>query len=139
MPKIKLKRASIRSEQEREAARVEAEFKADVEEAGGEFELLGPEAYAAQWGCDASYDSPPNRLGDGAMFYNYGSEHQVRDFRWLERFIGAIERTIAKIGTYAAHSDAEREENRRELTKLYNHVKHQADDALLEELQRVGP
>lgn len=31
-------------------------------------ETLSPEEYAALWGCEARYDSEPNKIGDGAMF-----------------------------------------------------------------------
>lgn len=47
-----------------------------------------PEEYAALWG----------RIDhDGAMFYNFSSERQVKDAHWLSCFIGAIARQIDQV------------------------------------------
>lgn len=120
-------------------AALQAEIQADIEEAGGEIEFRGAEAYAAQWGCESVYDTPPNLPGDGGYFYNYGSEHQERTFQWLERFCAAIQRTILKAQHCEDSTPEERTINVRELTKLYGIVRAQADLALLAEVQRVGP
>ena len=53
---------------------------------------IGPEEYAAQWGCDPVYDRPPRNRGDGYLFYNFAIEQG--DPAFLRRFIPAIERTI---------------------------------------------
>lgn len=58
---------------------------------------LTPEDYAAQWGCDGSYDRAPNKLGDGALFYNFGSEIQDRTPEWLTGFLAAIDRTMENV------------------------------------------
>ena len=53
---------------------------------------IGPEEYAAQWGCDPVYDRPPRQRGDGYHFYNFAIEQNDPEF--LRTFIPAIERTI---------------------------------------------
>ena len=58
---------------------------------------MTPEAYAAQWGCDPMYDRPPREPGDGALFYNFGSEIQERTPEYLTSFREAISRTIAEV------------------------------------------
>jgi hypothetical protein len=57
------------------------------------FEDMDPASYAAMWGCDPVYDLPPRNRGDGYLFYNYSDEGDDPEF--LERFLGAIDRTIA--------------------------------------------
>ena len=47
-----------------------------------------PEEYAAQWGSSTK---------DGAYFYNFGSEHQVRSTLWLKEFQAVIERQIQAV------------------------------------------
>jgi hypothetical protein len=54
-----------------------------------------PEEYAALWGCDPEYDTPPNEKGDGYLFYNFSVEQDDPNF--LRKFIPAIERTILKV------------------------------------------
>ncbi len=58
---------------------------------------LPPEEYASQWGCDGAGDRAPNQLGDGAYFYNFGSEIQERTPEWLTGFLAAIDRTIQSV------------------------------------------
>lgn len=50
------------------------------------------EEYAAMWGCDPCYDTPPRQANDGYMFYNFAVEGHNYDF--LTAFLGAIDRTI---------------------------------------------
>ena len=54
--------------------------------------IMSPEEYAGLWGCDGSYDRPPNEPGDGALFYNFNV--LLNDKHFLRRFIPAIERTM---------------------------------------------
>ena len=61
------------------------------------FDEMTPEAYAAMWGCDGSYDRLPRQPGDGALFYNFGSSHQARTVDWLGRFLAAIDRTLLEV------------------------------------------
>ena len=58
-----------------------------------QFQELGPEEYAALWGCDPAYDHAPREQGDGYLFYNFAVVGW--DVEFLQRFIPAIERTIA--------------------------------------------
>jgi hypothetical protein len=55
------------------------------------------EDYAAMWGCDNSYDTPPNEIGDGDLFDQFGSDSQPRDMAYLTRFKAAIGRTRQKV------------------------------------------
>jgi len=50
------------------------------------------EEFASWWGCDPCYDSPPRQRGDGYYFYNFSVEGDNVEF--LQKFVGAIERTI---------------------------------------------
>lgn len=54
------------------------------------------EEYAAFWGSDSWGDKGRN-VGDGALFYNFGSHIQGRDKKYLNDFSGAIKRTIANV------------------------------------------
>lgn len=57
---------------------------------------VDPETYASFWGCDPCYDKPPMKLGDGEMFYQFGSEHK-KDKQWHLNFAEAIDRLISKV------------------------------------------
>ena len=59
-----------------------------------DFEGMSPEDYAALYGCDPCYDRSPRLPGDGYLFYNFGVEGYDKSF--LEKFIPAIDRTIAE-------------------------------------------
>jgi hypothetical protein len=48
--------------------------------------------YAALWGGDPCYDSPPRLHGDGYLFYNFAVEGNNPEFR--VQFLPAIDRTI---------------------------------------------
>lgn len=58
-------------------------------------DLLTPEEAAAMWGNGGASDRWPNRLGDGALFYNFGSAGWGRTLDNLLEFHAAIIRTIA--------------------------------------------
>lgn len=60
-------------------------------------EKYTPEEYAAMWGCDPCYDTPPRKPGDGYLFYNFGSNKQERTKEWLTEFAAAISRTIEEV------------------------------------------
>ena len=49
-------------------------------------------AYAATWGGEACYDTPPNEKGDGELFYQFGINGKNPEF--IVKFIPAIERTM---------------------------------------------
>ena len=53
-----------------------------------------PEEYSAMWGAEPRYCHPPQLPNDGAMFYNFSSEHQERSYQWLAEFLQAIGRQI---------------------------------------------
>jgi hypothetical protein len=61
---------------------------------------FSPEAYAAQWGGDPVYDTPPGKPGDGYMFYNFGSPKHERTPRYLVKFMAAIERMQDRVRTH---------------------------------------
>ncbi len=80
------------------------------------FDDTSPVEYAALWGCDAQYDRAPNLPGDGAMFYNFSPND---DLEKLDKFLGAIERTIQYVKNHPGRfepNDAE------ELQKLHDYV-----------------
>ena len=77
---------------------------------------IGPEDYAAQWGCDPVYDRPPRKRGDGYLFYNFAVEQDDPEF--LRRFIPAIERTIQCVEV-----EGTSEEDQADLEDLLNYVK----------------
>jgi hypothetical protein len=52
-----------------------------------------PGVYAAYWGCDPQYDTPPRLPGDGYLLYNL-SANFPKDKAWYQKCFGAIERTI---------------------------------------------
>ncbi len=79
-----------------------------------------PEEYAAFWGCDPCYDTPPRLPGDGYLFYNFGSERQFRDQDYLTRLLGAIDRTIPI--TMTSPPRRGRVSDRRGLRQLRRHV-----------------
>ena len=83
--------------------------------------LYEPGDYAALWGCDPMFDKPPREPGDGNLFYNFGSELQEMTAEYLEKFIGAIKRTIAEVD--GRKDDPEREEDLEGLNELLEHVK----------------
>jgi len=60
-----------------------------------EIDNVSPEDYAAYWGCDPCYDRSPRLPGDGYLFYNFAVEKDNPEF--LEKFISAIQRTIASV------------------------------------------
>lgn len=57
--------------------------------------------YAAQWGCDSSFDSDANQPGDGELFYQFGQTNDSMAYRsdqeFLEKFLPAIERTLKTV------------------------------------------
>ena len=81
-------------------------------------EGIGPEEYAAQWGCDPKYDRGYRRPGDGYLFYNFGSERQEKTPEFLSAFVGAVERTIQQAGAESAS-----EHTLADLWDLLNYVK----------------
>lgn len=83
-----------------------------------------PEGYAAMFGCDPSYDTPPRFLGDGYLFYDFGSEQQERTNEWLDEFVGAIDRTIQEVKNRhpAGKTDDDGDDDVAGLEQLREHV-----------------
>ncbi len=103
-----------------------------------EIEGMSPEEYAALWGCDTDHD-PPGRLGDGAMFYNFGSSIQKRTASWLRKFSEAISfqaRVVARRTSLDPEVCRENEKDLQGLHDLFRHVDFLREE--LEEKQRTG-
>lgn len=95
-----------------------------------EIEGMSPEEYAALWGCDASYD-PPGRLGDGAMFYNFGNSEQKRTLSWLKRFMDAISFQAKRVLEKKTKDKEEARQNDLDyegLRQLHQHVEFLKED-----------
>ena len=83
---------------------------------------IGPEEYAAYWGCDPVYDRPPRNPGDGYCFYNFAVEQDDPEF--LRKFIPAIERTIKCV-----EAEGGKEEDQADLEDLLEYVKELLTEA----------
>jgi hypothetical protein len=85
---------------------------------------MNPYEYAAQWGCDPAYDRLPRHQGDGYLFYNFGSESQVKDRAWLTKFAAAIRRTIRGLDP----ADTDDQIDCQNLLDLVQYVEQLAED-----------
>jgi hypothetical protein len=72
-------------------------------------EDITPDEYTALWGCDPIYDTPPNKPGDGYLFYNFSVEQNDPEF--LKDFIPAVERTIQRVEQSLATDCSQYEQN----------------------------
>jgi hypothetical protein len=86
-----------------------------------------PEEYAAFWGCDPAYDTPPRQRGDGALFYNFGSEKQERTKEFLAQFAGAIGRTLDGVHQRCSSKPVDLEERLEDLEGLEQLREHVLD------------
>lgn len=70
---------------------------------------MGFEAYAGTWGSEPAYDHPPQKKGDGCLFYNFNEEGRNAEF--LRKFIPAIDRCFKMVVESDAYETAEKAEH----------------------------